>query len=100
MNKARVRKEKKRKKLEEKYHKERMGLRNIIKSEQSSQEMKMKAQFKLQALPRDSSRIRQTNRCSITGRSGGYIRDFGISRIVFRRLAHRGVLPGVLKSSW
>ena len=54
----------------------------------------------LQALPRNSSPIRAHNRCSITGRPKGYMRQFGISRIQFREMASNGLLPGVRKASW
>lgn len=54
----------------------------------------------LQKLPRNSSPTRIKNRCAVTGRSHGYMRDFGISRIVFRELAREGKIPGVKKSSW
>jgi len=54
----------------------------------------------LVALPRDSSAVRLHNRCMITGRPHGYLRKFGVSRIVFRELAHRGEIPGVRKASW
>jgi len=54
----------------------------------------------LAALPRDSSTVRLHNRCKITGRPHGYLRKFGVSRIVFRELAHRGEIPGVRKASW
>jgi small subunit ribosomal protein S14 len=54
----------------------------------------------LQKLPRNSSPSRITNRCEITGRRHGYLRDFGLSRIAFRELANQGKLPGVKKSSW
>ncbi len=54
----------------------------------------------LQALPRNSSPIRLKNRCAITGRSRGYMRTFGISRILFRELAREGKIPGVKKASW
>ncbi len=54
----------------------------------------------LQALPRNSSPIRAHNRCSITGRPKGYMRQFGISRIQFREMASSGLIPGVKKSSW
>ncbi|WP_185870873.1 30S ribosomal protein S14 [Blattabacterium cuenoti] len=54
----------------------------------------------LQKLPRDASPVRLRNRCSITGRSRGYMRKFGISRIVFRNLASQGLIPGVKKASW
>jgi len=54
----------------------------------------------LQKLPRDASKSRVRNRCSIDGRPHGYIRKFGISRIHFRELALKGELPGVKKASW
>ena len=54
----------------------------------------------LQRLPRNASPVRLRNRCSFTGRSRGYIRRFGISRIVFREMALEGKIPGVRKSSW
>lgn len=55
---------------------------------------------KLQSLPRNSSLVRSRNRCFVTGRSRGYFRLFGLSRHVFREMAHYGLLPGVTKSSW
>lgn len=54
----------------------------------------------LQALPKNSSPVRYKNRCEITGRGNGYLRDFGMSRIKFRELANEGKIPGVRKSSW
>ena len=54
----------------------------------------------LQKLPKNSSPSRYKNRCAITGRANGYIRDFGLSRIKFRELANEGKVPGVRKSSW
>lgn len=54
----------------------------------------------LQALPRNSSPVRLKNRCAITGRSRGYMRTFGLSRIQFRELAREGKIPGVKKASW
>ncbi len=54
----------------------------------------------LAALPRNSSPSRRTNRCAETGRSRGYMRRFGLSRIAFREHASRGEVPGVTKSSW
>ena len=54
----------------------------------------------LQKLPRNASPVRLRNRCPITGRSRGYIRMFGISRIVFRDMAREGKIPGVRKASW
>ena len=55
---------------------------------------------KLQKLPRNASPVRLHNRCSITGRPKGYIRLFGISRIQFREMASKGLIPGVKNASW
>ena len=54
----------------------------------------------LQKLPRNSSKIRLRNRCKLTGRPRGYIRQFGLSRITFREMATDGKIPGVTKASW
>jgi len=54
----------------------------------------------LAELPRDSSPTRHKNRCMVTGRSRSVIRYFGISRLQFREMAHKGQLPGVKKASW
>jgi small subunit ribosomal protein S14 len=54
----------------------------------------------LSRLPRDASPVRVHNRCKITGRPHGYLRKYGVSRIVFRNLAHAGLIPGVHKASW
>ena len=64
-------------------------------------ELKAKGDYLgLQRLPRDASPTRLKNRCAVTGRAGSYMRDFGVSRITFREMAHEGKLPGVTKSSW
>lgn len=54
----------------------------------------------LQKLPRNSSPVRLKNRCNVTGRSRGYMRVFGLSRIQFREMAREGKIPGVKKASW
>jgi small subunit ribosomal protein S14 len=54
----------------------------------------------LQKLPRSASPVRLRNRCEETGRPRGYLRFFGVSRIVLREKAHKGELPGVTKASW
>ncbi|RLD53041.1 MAG: 30S ribosomal protein S14 [Bacteroidetes bacterium] len=54
----------------------------------------------LQKLPKNSSKVRLHNRCSITGRPKGYMRQFGVSRITFREMASDGLIPGVKKASW
>lgn len=54
----------------------------------------------LQSLPKNSSPVRLKNRCAVSGRSRGYIRAFGLSRIEFRNMAREGKIPGVKKASW
>jgi small subunit ribosomal protein S14 len=54
----------------------------------------------LQKLPKNSNPNRQRNRCSLTGRPRGYMRQFGLSRITFREMALNGMIPGVQKASW
>ncbi|HLS10659.1 MAG TPA: 30S ribosomal protein S14 [Flavobacteriaceae bacterium] len=54
----------------------------------------------LQKLPRNASPVRLHNRCGITGRPKGYMRQFGVSRVTFRELASNGLIPGVRKASW
>lgn len=54
----------------------------------------------LQKLPANSSKVRLHNRCQLTGRPRGYMRQFGISRVTFREMALAGLIPGVKKASW
>jgi len=54
----------------------------------------------LQKLPKNSSKVRMHNRCQLTGRPRGYMRQFGISRVTFREMALSGLIPGVKKASW
>lgn len=54
----------------------------------------------LQKLPKNASPVRLHNRCKLTGRPKGYMRQFGISRINFREMANAGLIPGVTKASW
>jgi small subunit ribosomal protein S14 len=54
----------------------------------------------LSRLPRNSNPNRQRNRCKLTGRTRGYMRQFGISRITFREMAAFGLIPGIKKASW
>ncbi|MCC8360825.1 MULTISPECIES: 30S ribosomal protein S14 [Salinimicrobium] len=54
----------------------------------------------LQKLPKNSSPVRLHNRCKLTGRPRGYMRQFGISRVTFREMANNGLIPGVRKASW
>ena len=57
-------------------------------------------QMGLQKLPRNSSPVRGRNRCKLTGRPRGYMRQFGVSRVTFREMVLFGLIPGLTKSSW
>ena len=54
----------------------------------------------LQKLPKNASPVRMHNRCKLTGRPKGYMRQFGVSRVMFREMANKGLIPGVKKASW
>ncbi|MDY0089822.1 MAG: 30S ribosomal protein S14 [Flavobacteriaceae bacterium] len=54
----------------------------------------------LQKLPKNASPVRLHNRCKLTGRPKGYMRQFGVSRVTFREMANQGLIPGVKKASW
>ena len=54
----------------------------------------------LQKLPKNASPVRLHNRCKLTGRPRGYMRQFGLSRVTFREMANNGLIPGVKKASW
>ena len=92
--------EKKRTKLVAKYAEKRAELKEIIRSPDSTDEQRWDAQIKLQSLPRDSSPVRQRNRCGLTGRPHGFYRKFGLSRNKLREAAMRGEVPGLKKASW
>ena len=73
----------------------------VAKYAAKREELKAKGDFEaLDKLPRNSSKVRLHNRCLLTGRPKGYMRRFGISRVVFRELASQGKIPGVKKASW
>ena len=64
-------------------------------------ELKAKGDWEgLQKLPKNASPVRLHNRCKLTGRPKGYMRQFGISRINFREMANAGLIPGITKASW
>lgn len=54
----------------------------------------------LDKLPKNSSKVRLHNRCQLTGRPKGYMRQFGVSRVTFREMALKGLIPGITKASW
>lgn len=97
--KSMIERERKREKLVAKYAQKRADLKEQFKAA-TSQAEKLEIHRKLQQLPRSSAKVRVRNRCWATGRPRGVYRDFGLSRHCIREMAHQGLLPGVVKSSW
>ena len=95
-----IQRELKRTRLVARYADKRKSLKATIKSIETSLEEKMAAVDSLQKLPRDSSEVRQRNRCRITGRPHGFYRKFGLCRNKIREAAMRGDIPGLVKASW
>jgi len=83
-----IAREEKRRKLVEKY----AAKRKQLKAEGKWEE--------LDKLPKNSSAVRLHNRCQLTGRPKGYIRRFGVNRVLFREMALAGKIPGMTKASW
>lgn len=90
----------KNKALVARYAEKREQLVAVVKNPHTSSEEKVQAQKKLAQLPRSSSATRIRNRCALTGRARGYMGFFDMSRLAFRELALKGVLPGIKKTSW
>ena len=97
--KSMIEREKKRIRLEKKYALKRTNLLQDYKQEENFTK-KLEIHSKIQQLPRNSAKTRIRNRCWKTGRPRGVFRDFGVSRHVLREMAHQGLLPGIIKSSW
>ncbi len=98
--KSMIERELKRTKLVKKYAVKRAELKATIRNVKSSDEERAVAQEKLNSLPRDSSSVRQRNRCAITGRPHGVYRKFGLGRNKLREAAMKGEIPGLTKASW
>jgi len=80
---------------------ERKRERLVAKYANKRAELKAQGDYEaLQKLPKNASPVRLHNRCKLTGRPKGYMRQFGISRINFREMASNGLIPGVTKASW
>jgi len=97
---AKIATNEKKRKLVTKLASKRAALKATIASPSSSDAEKTAAVNKLNALPKNSSKIRIRNRCVITGRPRGYYRKFGLSRIAIRDKGLAGEIPGLTKSSW
>ncbi len=98
--KSSIEKNERRKKMTAKYAVKRAALKAVMQKPSSTDAEKRAAQVAMQKLPRNSARERIRNRCSMTGRSRGYVATFGLSRIAFREMALMGLIPGVRKASW
>jgi len=87
-------------KLSNRLYDKRKKLLEQINNIDLSFDERQKYRLKLEKLPKNSNRIRVRNRCNVTGRPRGVYRKFGLSRITFRELASKGMIPGVSKASW
>ncbi|NJK39919.1 MAG: 30S ribosomal protein S14 [Oscillatoriales cyanobacterium RM1_1_9] len=97
--KSMIMRDEKRKRIVAKYSEKRQALMEQFRQAENQMD-KLEIHRKIQQLPRNSSRTRVRNRCWATGRPRGYYRDFGLCRNQLREMAHKGLLPGVVKSSW
>ena len=88
------------KQLVKQYASKREELKAIANDESRPLEERFEARLKLAELPRNSASTRIRNRCEVTGRPRAYYRKLGMSRIALRELGSRGLIPGLVKSSW
>ena len=95
-----IEKEKHRRRLAKRDRSKREKLKAIIMNKETTMEDRFSAVMKLAELPRNGARVRQRNRCALTGRPRAVYRRFKVCRIVLRDLASIGLIPGVTKSSW
>jgi small subunit ribosomal protein S14 len=98
--KSSVEKNKRRIAMVKQYAAKRAQLLAVANDEGKSMEERFEARLKLAELPRNSSATRIRNRCEITGRPRAYYRKLGMSRIAMRELGSKGLIPGLVKSSW
>jgi small subunit ribosomal protein S14 len=98
--KSSIEKNNRRRKMAKKYLGRRTRLKEITHDKTRPMEERFAAVLKLAQLPRNSSRTRVRNRCEVTGRPRAYYRKLRMSRIALRELGSKGVIPGLVKSSW
>ncbi|MCT1601678.1 30S ribosomal protein S14 [Kocuria sp. p3-SID1433] len=98
--KSKIAKNEQRKVIVARYADKRAELKKTLIDENASDEAREAARLGLQKLPRNASPVRVRNRDQIDGRPRGTFQKFGISRVRFRNMAHKGELPGITKSSW
>jgi small subunit ribosomal protein S14 len=95
-----INKNERRKKLVQKNAAKYAKLKEIADDESRDETERLIARLKMAELPRNGNPTRVRNRCELTGRSRAYYRKFRLSRIMLRELANKGLIPGVVKSSW
>jgi small subunit ribosomal protein S14 len=95
-----IEKNNRRRKMTKKFAGKRARLKAIAYDKELPLEERFEAQLKLAQLPRNSSATRIRNRCEVTGRSRAYYRKLKMSRIALRDLGSKGLIPGLVKSSW
>lgn len=98
--KSKIAKNEQRKEIVARYDERRRELKKQLIDPNGTDESREEARVALQKLPRDASPVRVRSRDSIDGRPRGVLSKYGISRVRFREMAHRGELPGIKKSSW
>jgi small subunit ribosomal protein S14 len=98
--KSSIEKNKHRRELVKRFAGKRERLLATANDESKSMEERFEARLKLAELPRNSSKTRIRNRCEVSGRPRAYYRKLGMSRIALRELGNRGLIPGLVKSSW
>jgi small subunit ribosomal protein S14 len=98
--KSSIEKNERRRRMAAAYAPKRAALKAIAEDEARPMEERFAARLKLAEMPRNSAPSRIRNRCQITGRPRGYYRKLGISRIAMRDLGSKGLIPGLVKSSW
>lgn len=95
-----IEKEKRRERTVKLKWEKRQALKKEAADMNLSEEERHAARIAINKMPRDSSPVRLRNRCLLTGRARGYLRQFKLSRLCFREMALNGLIPGVTKSSW
>ena len=95
-----INKNERRKKLSQKFASKYAKLKAIADDESRDETERLIARLKMAEVPRNGNPTRVRNRCQLTGRSRAYYRKFRLSRIMLRELANKGLIPGVIKSSW
>ena len=98
--KSSVEKNNRRRKMSKQYAARRAKLKAIVQNKTLPVEERFAASLKLATLPRNSSATRIRNRCELTGRPRAYYRKHKLSRIALRELGNKGLIPGLVKSSW